>query len=289
MQAMNNTQFFWFNGECVKPADLASDRGLSFGDGVFETIAYFQSSIPFLALHLERLNSSCARLKINLNLDNLRQQLQTFLAEVDASYGRLKIIVSRGKKGVGCYPDLQDEANIYFAFTPTKELFSNRARQLDLRVARTPLYDMPVLAGLKHLNRLNYIAAALEETSPFEEELLFLDVRQNVIETMHGNVFFIRAANRQLYTPCLKQVGVVGVLRTFIQNTLAEQCQFKVVEQDVSVAALDDFDGAFMCNAIKGIVPIGKIKHQSSTIQFDDEQYGMMFQNKLQQYLAETV
>ena len=53
----------WVNGPpCVQVSAL--ERGLQYGEGVFETVACLNGRARFLTLHLERLALGCRRLAV---------------------------------------------------------------------------------------------------------------------------------------------------------------------------------------------------------------------------------
>jgi branched-subunit amino acid aminotransferase/4-amino-4-deoxychorismate lyase len=61
------------NGEDSRQVD-ATDRGLQYGDGLFETIAVVGGKPRLLAAHLERLLRGCARLDIGPVAESLIEE-----------------------------------------------------------------------------------------------------------------------------------------------------------------------------------------------------------------------
>ena len=65
----------WVNGRKSRSVD-ARDRGLQYGDGVFETMRVRRGRIRLLEYHLERLAAGCSRLDIaGPSLVALRREL----------------------------------------------------------------------------------------------------------------------------------------------------------------------------------------------------------------------
>jgi 4-amino-4-deoxychorismate lyase len=58
-----------------------ADRGLAYGDGLFETIKVIAGSPQFLQQHLQRLQRDCQRLAITLDCDTLRAEIALLLAQ----------------------------------------------------------------------------------------------------------------------------------------------------------------------------------------------------------------
>lgn len=91
----------WVNGA---PGEQLSvrDRGLAYGDGLFETIAVRGGRIPLLARHMARLADGCRRLSIPLDLVLIEHELQAFAGLLGE--GVAKLIVSRGEGQRGYAP-----------------------------------------------------------------------------------------------------------------------------------------------------------------------------------------
>src|ERR1700732_4318441 len=72
------------------------DRGLHFGDGLFETIACVKGRPRFLPLHLERLEFGCERLGFAApNLDEVRAEVVALARDVDRAI--VKLLVTAGE------------------------------------------------------------------------------------------------------------------------------------------------------------------------------------------------
>lgn len=111
----------------------------------------------------------------------------------------------------------------------------------------------PLLAGFKHLNRLEQVMARTEWDDPDIAEGLMLDQEQRLIEGTMSNVFIVNG--RELLTPDLSNCGVAGVIRSVILD-LAATLGFK---SQVRCLTLDDVKASqevFICNSLTGIWPV---------------------------------
>ena len=90
----------WVNGvpQALIPV---SDRGLAYGDGLFETIRVANGKTTLDDYHWQRLHRSCQRLGIALNLPQLQDEVAAFLQASGAGSGVVKVIVTRGSGGRG--------------------------------------------------------------------------------------------------------------------------------------------------------------------------------------------
>src|ERR1700733_2798291 len=86
----------------------ALDRGLQFGEGVFETIACLGGRPRFLPLHLERLEFGCERLGIKPpNLDEITVEVLGLVSGVERAI--IKVLVTGGEAAARGYARSGDE------------------------------------------------------------------------------------------------------------------------------------------------------------------------------------
>ncbi len=247
------------NGKSTDAVSLY-DRGLQYGDGLFETIAVEDESLLCWDEHLERLQSGCSRLKIPIpNQDTLSAESQRLISSVKR--GIIKIIITRGQGGRGYASPVNIEPTRIISLYPWPEYsFGNSDDGINVRVCNYRYAHNSMLAGIKHLNRLEQILARSEWTDSSIAEGVVLDHEENVIEGTMSNVFYIK--NNTLYTPELSACGVDGVIRKKI-ITLAAELHLEICINKISLKSLMDADEAFMCNSIIGVWPIKKIDRKS--------------------------
>ena len=251
---MNNTLLqSCINGEPGGQV-AATDRGLLFGDGVFETIAVRAGRPCFWARHMARLQAGCHRLGITaVDADQLRAEADQLLQAI-APGARciLKVIITRGTGQRGYRPDP--------AARPTRILQLHdwpHSEPGDTGIRATlcalRLGNNPQLAGIKHLNRLEQVLARAEWDEPDIREGLLLDQAGRVIEGTMSNLFLIK--DGVLSTPDLTRCGVAGIMRAVV----LEQSAAQGIEVRVCDLGLDDVfqaDELFVCNSLIGIWPI---------------------------------
>ena len=250
---MNGAIASWVDG--VRGDSLpADDRGLAYGDGVFETVLVRQGSARFLDAHLARLSLGCTRLAIAATPS---MQLR---AEIDAAVAMapplavLKIIVTRGSaKRRGYAPQGDETARRLVSLWPTPERRTELDDGVDLRVASIRLGENPALAGIKHLNRLENVLAAAESTRHGTFESLLLDASGTVVSGSMSNVFLVRAGG--VATPSVDRSGVAGVMRGIVLRECAA-LGIAAVETRLTLDDLFSADEAFITNARIGVVPV---------------------------------
>lgn len=236
------------------------DRGLHYGDGLFETIACRRERARFLSLHLERLTAGCQRLRINLgDVGVVRREIEGAIAGTEAAL--LKLIVTRGEgraRGYG-FAGSESATRLLFRYpwptTPSPD--SSGARVL---IANTRLGENAALAGMKHLNRLEQVLARAEATTAQADELLMFSSSGRLACGTMSNVFVVIGG--QLKTPRLNLCGVEGVMRRVVLRE-ATRAGIPAEEADVSAADLERAAEVFVTNARIGIWPVARIGDRS--------------------------
>ena len=232
--------------DCIDPMD----RGLHYGDGLFETMAVQGGGVRFLDWHLERLADGAARLAIPLpEPGTLRAEIGAVAA---ADRGIIKLILTRGAGERGYRPPPRP--------VPTRLLFrlpwpAPAAPTGGVRVGwcRTRLGRNPRLAGVKHLNRLEQVLARAEWDDADMAEALMMDDRDRAIGGTRTNLF-ARMAGRWT-TPVLDQCGVAGVMRRAFMSWAAARGE-PVIERELPAAELAGATALLLTNAVIGAWPV---------------------------------
>lgn len=252
---MSDTIKTWVDGieTRVLPVD---DRGLQYGDGLFETVLILGGRARFLDAHLARLSNGLARLGITFDAwDALRADLNraTMLAPALAV---LKIIVSRGtgpRRGYsprGC--EHARRIVMLFATPPAADV----AAGVDLRIATTRAASQPALAGIKHLNRLENVLTAMEPEHDAYFESLLLGHSGELVGGTMSNVFAVHG--RSISTPRIVESGVEGIMRAVVLYESAG-LGFEPEERRITPADLLTADEVFITNARLGVVPARRV------------------------------
>jgi 4-amino-4-deoxychorismate lyase len=235
----------------------ALDRGLHYGDGLFETIEIQDGHPVFWRRHLRRLEYGCQRMHIPFPGTALLTAEAQRLCH-GAFKGVLKIILTRGPGGRGYrHPD-QIETTRLLTLHPFPEY--HESLQKDGIVARFCAIRLglnPALAGIKHLNRLEQVMARAEWRDQGIHEGLMLDIDGHVVEGTMSNLFIVK--NGTMYTDPLKHCGVAGIVREII----LEACSAHAMAAVQAPLSKDEFAAAeevFVTNSLIGIWPVRAIE-----------------------------
>lgn len=241
----------WVDGQ---PAQLLSvkDRGLAYGDGLFATVGVRNGRAQLLERQLARLQLGCQRLALPCDQALVRSELVAFAAQMGS--GVLKLIVTRGEGQRGYAMPQPTQSRRILQAAPQPNYPNINAQQgVQLFPCVTRLAEQPLLAGIKHLNRLEQVLARAEWQSDDCAEGLLCDVSGRVIEGVYSNLFIVQ--QQCLLTPALSRCGVAGVMRAELLDQAAA-LGISVVERDISYAELLAADEVFVCNSLYGVWPV---------------------------------
>ncbi len=230
-------------------AQVAVASRLQYGDGVFETIA-IQNGQPLLwPEHGRRLAAGAA----SLGLDAVDPALLGAEAEgltAGLSLAILKVVLVRGAAGRGYRPAAAPTDRLLSVWPwPSRTRFEEGA---PVFWCRTQLARQPLLAGLKHLNRLEQVLAQREFADPYWEGLM-QDTQGWVIEGTMTNLFVVERG--ALATPLLDQAGVAGVMRERVVMR-ARELGIAVHFDRLTKSRVVEADEVFLCNSIIGVRPV---------------------------------
>lgn len=225
----------------VSNPELWLNRAMYYGDGVFETMRCEAGCIPLSAWHRARLTHSLERLKLDA-FD--WQQVVASMPLIPAKWRQrsvLKLVVFRAGGGRGYRPDTHRTDWLLVAGDLPKTDSDEAVR---LGVATQRLGEQPLLAGIKHLNRLEQVLLADELNQQSADDLLVLNNHDEVVETTQQNLLLVK--DNQLFTPALDRNGVHGVALAWLKS------HFKVTEARIPLPELAAYDELMVANSVRG-------------------------------------
>lgn len=246
----------WVNGE-KQDVVAANDRAVQFGDGCFTTARIKSGNVDLFSEHLQRLRQGCERLLITgVDWERLRQEM--LQAAADREDGVLKAIVTRGSGGRG-YSAAGCVAPTRIVSVSAYPAHYHSLRENGARLAISPvrLGKNPLLAGIKHLNRLEQvlIRTRLEQTDA--DEALVLDTDGMLVECCAANFFW--RIGEQVFTPDLSASGVNGIQRQWVMQRVI-QLGFTLSEVRADVDVLAEAEEVLITNALMPILPVRQIE-----------------------------
>lgn len=221
-----------------------SNRGLAYGDGLFETMRVHGGELPLWPRHLARLREGAQRLGIGLPEPAfIEARIADMIAGVDA--GVVKLLLTRGNGGRGYAPpaDAQPVWTLALHPLPPPASVGLRLHACELRLA-----IQPALAGIKHCNRLEQVLARAEVERAGCDEGVMRDSEGRAVCATSANL--LAYCGGRWLTPPVERCGVAGVLRGWL---LAQRL---VEEAELRMDELESADALALCNAVRGILPV---------------------------------
>ena len=234
----------------------ALDRGLAYGDGLFETLRVVGRRVVLRTLHLERMVSDAGRLGIPVAFEDLEHALTESVRHFAQDRGQgdwiLKLILTRGTGGRGYRPPMSPAPHIIASASAMPPEPDQAGVAVDL--ATVPLVVNPRLAGIKSLNRLEQVMASREFNGE-QWELIMSGLNGDLLEGTRTNL--IARVGDDWITPPVEAIAVAGVMRQFVISRLkANDCFVTERPLPSTIADQADLRGLWLLNSVFGAVPV---------------------------------
>lgn len=259
---MPNEVLIWVDGVASRALPLP-DRGLDYGDGLFETILLVNGKPLLLDSHLSRLKLGLSTLEIPDCITEVISQIDSILnTVVCTAESAMRVTVTRGAGPRGYASPVDPVPRVILSVHKLPESdYKQIQSPASLSLAKVRWSFQPVLAGVKHLNRLDQVLAATEKRQLGVDEVLMLDHQSNVVSVSAGNIFAL--IDGQLITPLLSGCGVAGTRRRLVLETLAPSLGLAAGEAKLTIDELKGAAEVFYCNALTGFRPVAKFAERS--------------------------
>ena len=234
----------------------SDDRGLNYGDGLFETVRVSAGLAPLWSRHRDRLALGAQRLGIPFPGSLIDSQFAAQLAKADQAV--IKLVLTRGRGGRGYSAPKQVVPTLLVQQHPLRLPPVQRYQDgISVGICDIRLASQPVLAGIKHLNRLEQVLARRQVDQAGWDDGLLLGSNGEPLELTAMNLF--ARFGDELWTPDLVLAGVAGVMRSYLIEQLAPEMGLRVRVASGTLSQLRNADELFACNSVAGILPVRKL------------------------------
>lgn len=258
-----------FNGKWLDagtPIASADNRGLRYGDGVFETIRLEKGRIPLASLHFERLFSALDTLGFEPGPHFTPEKLEKEIIELAAKnqhtqLARIRLMVFRGDGGLYEGAQSLNYSIQSWALNQSYEELNSNGLVLDIFPDARKSTDP--FSNLKSANYLPYIMAAVYARKNRLNDCLVLNTYDRIADSTIANLFI--SIEGKFFTPPLSEGCVAGVMRRHLLEKLPDW-GFEVEERPITVSELERADHAFLTNAVSGMRWIASIREKKFTV-----------------------
>lgn len=237
----------------------ASDRGLSYGDGLFSTIKVESGKVRLWNYHLQRLQLGAQRLFFpDIDWHLLSAEVHELAQRLSASpQAVIKVILTRGTGGRGYSTNGCDAPSRIVSSHAFPDFYQEWKKGINIILCQQRLAINSQLAGLKTLNRLEQVLIKHELEGQQAVEGIVCDNDGYVIEACSANVFIY--LDNQWLTPKLDCCGVAGVKRRQVMES-AKKAGIAITEARIKPADLFNAQALCLTNALMGLVPVKQLQ-----------------------------
>lgn len=256
---------FTYNGK-IYPIDTPvigpENRGLKYGDGVFETLKYKNGQLILVEEHLARLWKGLKLLQFEIpklfTPGMIEDEIINLIKKNKLNAARIRLTIFRGD---GSLESVNNNVNWLIQTLPLPEdnglLNSNG---LHLCIYREAQKMSDVFSNIKHNNYLPYFMGAMFAKKHQCNDAVILNHRMNICESTIANIFIIK--NNIIFTPSLSEGCIAGVMRKFLVQSLPD-LGYALKETTISQQDLLEADEIFLSNSIYNIRWVGSIENKN--------------------------
>ena len=251
-----------------KAAISISNRGLNYGDAIFETLRVSAGKIYFWEDHYFRLMASMRILRMEIPMNFTQEYLEKqILATIEANGAinaayRIKILVWRQEGGL--YSPTTNEIDFSLQCSDLQNSFYLVSQDhYEVELFKDHYITSGLLSTLKTNNKIINVLGSIFAKENGYENCLLLNEKKQIVEALNGNIFLVKGD--VIKTPPLKDGCLKGIMRKQILAILADLHDYDVQEVSISPFELQKADEMFVTNVITGIQSITKYRKKQYT------------------------
>ena len=260
--------FFNYNGKVFSEEEKIigpANRGLRYGDGIFETIKFKNGNLILAEQHFERLWNGMEAFQFSVPVHFTREKLSieinALVKKNKLKEARVRLTIIRSDGGI--YDPKNDSPNYIIEAIKLHEDNGNlNINGLQICMYEDAVKSIDKFSNLKTNNYLPYFMGAKFAKRQHCNDAIILNNKGNICDTTIANIFIIK--DKTIYTPTLSEGCVAGVMRTWLLQTL-EKLDYQIVETQITKSFLLDADEAFLSNSIYNIRWVGALENTNYT------------------------
>ena len=233
------------------------DRGIYFGDGVYEVLRSYKGRIFALGEHMQRFANSLAAIEINsIDIDQIRSRVKKAFEAADISEAKIYFHVTRGSAPRNHVSKIALEPNFFLTVTELAD--DTKEKTEGIAVSTHPDWRWK-RCDIKSLNLLANVLARQDAAKKDCEEAILVD--ENGLITEGAASAFFAIFNDQLRTAPLTANILPSVTRRYILKA-AESIGLKVIEKSVKPDEAKQADELFIAVTTKDVIGVVKFDNK---------------------------
>ena len=255
-----------FNGEIVEDVEAllsVNNRGLAYGDAVFETLRVSAGKIFFWEDHYFRLMASMRILRMeipmNFTLEFLEEEVKRTISSLSDRRNAIRVKILVWRKAGGTYKPNTNAIEYLICYEELDEPFYTlKDTFYEVELFKDHYVSSGLLGTIKSNNRIvNVLGSIFAEENDYSNCLL-LNEQKQVVEALNGNLFLVQGTT--IKTPPIADGCLNGILRKQLIEICKQLPKYTIIEKSVSPFELQKSDELFITNVISGIQPISKYR-----------------------------
>ena len=259
------------NGELLSEQEAklsVFNRGLAYGDALFETIKTLNGKILFWEDHYFRLMASMRILRMEIPMTFTPEFLESQILELvshhnsDSNSFRVKFTVFRNQGGF--YTPNSNAVSYFITAEPLPtDLYLLNTSDYRIELFKDFYITPGLLSTLKSNNKLLNVLGSVYAKENQYDNCLLLNTNKNIVEALNGNLFLVK--DNVIKTPPLDDGCLKGIMRKQILEIIGKIPDYECVEASISPFELQKADELFVTNVIQGIQPITSFRKKNFT------------------------
>lgn len=254
------------NGNLVEEENAqisVNNRGLAYGDSVFETIRVINSKIMFWEDHYFRLMASMRIMRMEIpssfSPEFLEERILELIKANDLQDNPARIKLSVFRKPGGFYNPQTREIDYFISVLPLKDPFYLlKENRYEIELFKDHFITSGLLSTIKTNNRAVNVLGSIFASENAYENCLLLNEKKNVVEALNGNLFLVKGTT--IKTPPLADGALNGITRKKLLEIIKKLPEYTIEESSISPFELQKADELFITNVVVGIQPVTKYR-----------------------------
>lgn len=241
------------------------DRGILYGDGLFETMRAYKGRVFALQEHLDRLSFGANILKMplkhtaDINTKTCRNIIQKLikLNNLDKCDSYIRITLTRGIDCGGLIPKDSLKPTLIVVAKPLAVDVLKKRQRVGIKGITLNFSKLHSIASIvKSLNFLDNVLGSVTAAACGADEAIFLNTKGEVLEGTTSNIFAVK--DGAITTPSLASGILSGITRKFIID-ISQKSGMSVKETAIKLSDIIKSKEAFITNSIIEVVPLIRI------------------------------
>lgn len=260
-----------FNGKILDDDSLflnQTNRGLKYGDSVFETLKVVNSSIFFLEDHYLRLMASMRILRMEIpntfTMEFIQEEILQLIQSNNLESKAVRVRMTVFRDAGGLYlPVTNDIAYIIEVKLLESPFYLMSDEPYEIELYKDHYVHSGLLSTLKTGNRIINVTGSIFAKENNYDNCLLLNESKHVVEALNANIFLVN--EDKIVTPPLSDGCINGIIRKKLIEIIHKTQNYAVEERSVSPFELQKADEIFITNIVIGIRPVTKYRKKEFT------------------------